>query len=87
VITVNAVRCRECGDIIYSRARHDFHACGCGKSIIDGGFDYVKTMWSTPFGPPERLTIQVEATKRELLDDWDTGRDRYGRISANRETT
>ena len=32
----------ECLDIIESKHRHDFVRCGCGKSFIDGGDDYLR---------------------------------------------
>lgn len=37
---VNAVKCRECGDVVASLHRHDFRSCACGLTSIDGGFDY-----------------------------------------------
>jgi hypothetical protein len=39
---VNAIRCKNCNTIIYSRAEHDFHWCPCGRCAVDGGFDYFK---------------------------------------------
>ena len=39
-IKVIAVKCPECGDLIYSRARHDFRYCSCGEIAIDGISDY-----------------------------------------------
>lgn len=32
-----AVKCDLCGDIIISRARHDYHKCSCNNVTIDGG--------------------------------------------------
>lgn len=32
-----ALQCLECGDIIFSRCRHDYRICTCGKIGVDGG--------------------------------------------------
>ena len=36
----NRIQCRRCKQIIWSRHRHDFVACRCGKVAVDGGYDY-----------------------------------------------
>lgn len=36
-IKVSAIKCLACGDIVYSRANHDFHRCTCGLVFVDGG--------------------------------------------------
>lgn len=41
-IQVNAIACNNCGEIIYSKHRHDFRWCGCNSVAIDGGFDYTR---------------------------------------------
>jgi len=38
----NSAACRQCGDAIESKHRHDFVTCKCGAISIDGGLDYVK---------------------------------------------
>lgn len=35
-------RCRDCGVVIYSVARHDYRSCQCGKVFVDGGRDYFR---------------------------------------------
>lgn len=42
MILRNAARCRECGDEIESRYRHDYRACSCGAIAVDGGKDYIR---------------------------------------------
>jgi hypothetical protein len=69
-LTVPGLRCFSCGDVIFSRARHDYRSCSCGKIAIDGGFDYVKVS-----GDPEnfvfvQLTLAEEITKDRLYKDW-----------------
>lgn len=31
---INALQCGKCGDIIFSRARHDMRFCSCGAVLI-----------------------------------------------------
>lgn len=38
----NRAKCRQCGDIIESKWRHDFVQCKCGAIAVDGGMDYFK---------------------------------------------
>lgn len=53
-LKVYGLWCYTCGEFIYSRARHDYHACACGDPndsengtgcTIDGGFEYIHTGW------------------------------------------
>ena len=41
-LTVNRIKCKNCGDVIESRSRHDFVSCSCGKCFVDGGHDYAR---------------------------------------------
>lgn len=36
----NRARCRQCGDVIESKYRHDWKSCSCGAIFVDGGKDY-----------------------------------------------
>ena len=38
----NAVQCRRCGDVIESKAVHDFVTCSCGACSVDGGHEYLR---------------------------------------------
>lgn len=88
-LKVAAIVCPLCRCTIYSRARHDFRSCSCGAVSIDGGFDYMKGS----FDPartrtmPKRIEILVPATKKELYDDYNTSRDRFGLIEPERPAT
>lgn len=66
---IQAIQCKSCFDIIFSCSRHDFRTCSCGKTSIDGGFDYVKVCFDDKVGF-DKLSIKVDATKKELYDDW-----------------
>ena len=81
---VSAVRCRGCGDTIYSRARHDFHWCSCESVAVDGGFEYLKLSAKTE-ADFEHLQIEVDATKRQLFDDWNSSADKFGVIKPEPE--
>jgi len=74
---VNAVKCKECGDTIYSRARHDLKECSCGSSFIDGGTFYIRCGGKA--SPPFEIEVNV-ANGKELYDDWNLSRDKYGLI-------
>ena len=42
MITLNAARCKKCGDTIASEHRHDFKWCKCKAIAVDGGHDYIR---------------------------------------------
>lgn len=75
---INAIICPYCKDTIYSRAVHDFHYCSCGKVAIDGGREYERAIYKDIF--PERIEIEIDATIKELYDDWSYRKDKYGII-------
>ncbi len=31
-----------CNEVLESKHRHDFQACKCGRSFVDGGDDYMR---------------------------------------------
>ena len=41
-IKANRAKCRQCGDVIESKYRHDFQSCSCGAIFVDGGTDYLR---------------------------------------------
>ena len=79
---VNAIQCHQCGDIIFSRARHDFRGCTCGTVAIDGGFDYTKTTYNPEVVKDgvKLFKLEIEQTKPQLWDDWNSGNNQYGLI-------
>ena len=38
----NRCICRDCGDLIESKHRHDFVRCKCGRIFTDGGTAYTR---------------------------------------------
>ena len=75
---VLAVKCNKCGEIIYSRAHHDFHYCSCGATFVDGGRDYLRYGNDPTAGRPKELEIEVDATEQEMYQDWNKRLDKLG---------
>ena len=79
---VNAIRCKNCNTIIYSRAEHDFHWCPCGRCAVDGGFDYFKIVgnredWEVvDFDVLE--DVPVGEAKNILYSDWNFNENKFG---------
>lgn len=78
MVTVTAITCPSCKQTIYSRARHDYHSCECGDVFVDGGFDYLR--YGRKDQVPEITKVKVNATKKELYDDWNRSIDKFGII-------
>lgn len=77
---VNAIRCKNCDDLIYSRARHDFRWCSCGTVAIDGGEENMRFCGEHKcFDGPFEFQIDA-ASYEELYKDWNSMIDKYGRI-------
>ena len=36
------IKCKKCGEIIFSNDRHDMKRCSCGSCAVDGGNDYCR---------------------------------------------
>ena len=79
---IQAIKCKNCGDTVYSRALHDFRKCSCGYIGIDGGFDYGKIVFHNA-NDFESIEIEVDATKQDLYNDWNYGINKYGLIKGD----
>jgi len=78
---IKALKCPKCGDLVYSRARHDFRSCSCHCVSVDGGFDYCKYSVKPEYvNRLEFVDIEVEATKTDLYVDWNRGKGKFGLI-------
>lgn len=85
-MTVFGIKCKKCGDIIYSRAVHDFHYCTCQSCAIDGGQnDYIRIIGNQEDW--ERVPkIEIKAKDlSELYNDWNKGKDKYGWIKGDKK--
>jgi len=81
-LTIHAIKCPKCEDIIFSRAGHDFHNCSCGTTAIDGGFDYQRIALEPPFNfsELEHIVLELDISKNVLYDDWNRRKNKYGII-------
>ena len=76
---ISAIKCLNCNDIIYSRAQHDFMVCSCAECYIDGGQQYMRIGFGN--AGYEFIDLNIpEATEKILYDDWNLGKNRYGKI-------
>lgn len=71
----NRAQCRDCGDIIESKHRHDFVRCHCNAIFIDGGLDYMRYgyTFSNQFKSlseyePENTECQQSARRQDVRD-------------------
>lgn len=76
---VRTVTCPDCKDETFSRARYDYHLCECGATMVDGGFDYLRYTGKVLSLVVVRVRY-VNATRRELYDDWNIGANKFGFI-------
>lgn len=72
----NRIRCKNCGEIIESKSRHDWVCCKCWKNeegnkgcFVDGGHSYIRIG-----GDPENYELMIET--RPFTDE---ERDEYNR--------
>lgn len=79
MVTVNALECPLCKDKIFSRSHHDWRQCSCGRTFVDGGFDYIRCGWTEGF-VPKQIKLKIKATKEELYWDWNNRKDKFGLI-------
>lgn len=79
-----AIKCKKCGDTVFSRTTHDFRYCGCKLVAIDGGGDYTRIIGEQK--DYETLQIDLKQTEKELYDDWNTPTDKYGIIKMDKQT-
>jgi len=81
---VATITCGKCGDEIFSRARRDFRSCKCGRTNIDGGFDYAKVGFDPDVKCTQRIRY-VKATRAELYRDWNTQKDKFDKIRPSKK--
>jgi hypothetical protein len=75
---IQATRCLLCGDLIFSRTRHDMRWCSCENVSVDGGFDYNKGSLNGPLESIRSETIELDVDKHTLYDDWNSREDKFG---------
>ena len=82
---IDAVKCLNCGAIVFSRVNHDFRECPCGGIFVDGGYTTEEGHLSYGrFGGvainsnSKQMTIEIEQDIDELYDDWNNYRNQFG---------
>lgn len=80
-IIVPAVQCNICGDVVYSRTKHDYRSCSCGHVAVDGGFDYFKVVGNED--DFEITSVELcNVTVQDLYNDWKDNKSEYGLVQA-----
>lgn len=80
-LTQLGIQCEDCGEVIFSRAHHDFLSCACGKISIDGGFDYCKVSGDSGTFKYVTITFKSDMTQEKLYLDWAGHKDKFGHVS------
>lgn len=81
---VFGIKCKKCGDFIYSRTVHDFHSCTCEACSIDGGQNDYFRICGNPGDYEFVRDVEIEAKDgKELYEDWNRGKNKYGWIKNN----
>lgn len=75
---IKVYTCPRCLTSVYSRTRHDYRWCPCNTIAVDGGLEYTRVVWKDTL--PESHDIEVDATREQLYDDWNSRQDKYGII-------
>ncbi len=63
---VQGVQCSLCMDRIWSRYRHDFRKCKCGKVFVDGGRSYLHCGYECGAEP---IPVKIRVTNEEYEMD------------------
>lgn len=59
-ILKNAIKCKNCGDIIESKSTHDFVTCSCQTCSVDGGLSYLRRCAPSPNAFEELSEMEEE---------------------------
>ena len=68
VLTLNSVKCLECGEVLVSKSQHHFVMCNCpNEAATDGGLSYQRYM-AKDLDKIENLSKYVIMTEQEYQD-------------------
>ena len=68
VLTLNSVKCLECGEVLVSKSQHHFVECGCkNQTFTDGGLVYNR-VGAKDLDKVENLCKYVIMTEQEYQD-------------------
>lgn len=84
-ILSNQVKCKSCGDSIYSMSKHHQVDCSCGAITIDGGMDYLRRLGDSDGYIEQSITLDYDLVMSMIdLAEWavTTGRNPLGIVCA-----
>ena len=89
MITVKAIKCLQCNDIIYSRATHDYRSCSCRGVAVDCGHhiqevrtDNIMRIVGNNYKIIEiNIDLPLDEAPKIFYDDWNKRTNIYGRIT------
>lgn len=68
VLTLNSVKCLECGEVLVSKSQHHYVQCSCpNETATDGGLSYQRWM-GRDSDKVENLSEYVIMTEQEYKD-------------------
>ena len=68
VLTLNSVKCLECGEVLVSKSQHHFVSCRCkNQTFTDGGNSYQR-VGARDLDKVENLSKYVIMTEQEYQD-------------------
>mgnify|MGYP007112417975 CR=1 FL=1 len=68
VLTLNSVKCLECGEVLVSKSQHHYVQCQCpNQTATDGGLSYQRYM-AKDLNKVEDLSKYVVMTEQEYQD-------------------
>lgn len=68
VLTLNSVKCLECGEVLVSKSQHHYIQCQCpNETATDGGLSYQRYM-GRDLDKVENLSKYVIMTEQEYQD-------------------
>ena len=81
IIMSNQIKCKVCGDEVFSVSRHNFRTCQCGLVSVDGGQVYLRRVGSR--SDYEELSISweeelVDKMVQDISESIRTGRNSFG---------
>lgn len=88
-MVITGIKCKNCGEIIFSRASHDMRFCSCKTVAVDGG--QATECFNVTFtkSPEDFVMVKFNSslTKQQLYDDYNNRIDKYGVITKDEQET
>lgn len=83
---VNAVQCKECRTLVFSRAENDARFCSCGKLGVTGGHLRTKILGEAMLAIKHKVEV-AGADEKTLVNDWMTRQNKFGFIEEVKKPT